>query len=34
MDKISTRSAYVLFGGIFGGWIACLTVIVQYLTTL
>ncbi len=34
MKKFNARSGYILFGGVFSGWVACLTVIVQYFTNI
>jgi hypothetical protein len=34
MEKFNHKSAYILFGGVLGGWVACLTVIAQQLTNL
>jgi hypothetical protein len=34
MDKEFLRSAFVVFGGIFVGWIVCMTVLAQYATSL
>ena len=31
MDKDTLRSRTILFGGIFVGWLACMTVLVQYI---
>jgi hypothetical protein len=34
MDKDTLRSRTILFGGIFAGWVACMTVLVQYMAGL
>ncbi len=34
MDKDTFRSRTILFGGIFVGWVACMSVLVQYIAGL
>jgi hypothetical protein len=34
MDKEILRSAFVVFGGVFAGWVVCMTVIAQYIISL
>ena len=33
MDKETLRSAFVVFGGVFVGWIMCMTILVQYIAS-